>query len=246
MPTPQQATPTKQTSRVGTALVFAAAGVGLTLLLDSIRWTSATYDEVAYMHVAARWWRTGKQTQSPAWDHPSPSGNFSRLLYSGCSTGCAAAPDRRSHRPSARVAAARSAGRSWIWLAALGLCAGGAGGFMVQEPWPWRPGFELSPNLIAHGKVTMELPVLAFTTAMLFLFWSSWKPAAGDGSGPRPRWADWPSLASSPRYCFPTPGSYLVARQLVPLGLQRLAGSLPRHAEDCPGNGRLPFGVACR
>ena len=47
-----------QASPVWLVLVCAAAVVGLTLLLDSIRWTSATYDEVAYLRVAARWWRT--------------------------------------------------------------------------------------------------------------------------------------------------------------------------------------------
>ena len=46
-------------SPVWLALVGAAAVVGLTLLLDSIHWSSATYDEVAYLRVGARWWRTG-------------------------------------------------------------------------------------------------------------------------------------------------------------------------------------------
>src|ERR1700738_1623993 len=43
------------------ALVALAAVVGLGLMIDSLRQSSATYDEVAYLRVAARWWRTGDQ-----------------------------------------------------------------------------------------------------------------------------------------------------------------------------------------
>src|SRR5262245_4969740 len=42
-------------------LVVLAAVVGLALLADSIGRSSATYDEVFYLKVAARWWRTGAQ-----------------------------------------------------------------------------------------------------------------------------------------------------------------------------------------
>ena len=56
------ATTTSKASPVWMALVWAAGAVGLYLLLDSIRWSSATYDEVEYLRVGARWWRTGDQT----------------------------------------------------------------------------------------------------------------------------------------------------------------------------------------
>ena len=42
-----------------------AAVVGLGLMIDSLRQSSATYDEVAYLRVAARWWRTGDQEAQP-------------------------------------------------------------------------------------------------------------------------------------------------------------------------------------
>ena len=35
----------------------------LALAFDTIRQSSATYDEVAYLRVAARWWRTGDQAE---------------------------------------------------------------------------------------------------------------------------------------------------------------------------------------
>src|SRR5207249_3121516 len=41
--------------------VALAALAGLTLLADGVGRSSATYDEVAYLRVAARWWRTGDQ-----------------------------------------------------------------------------------------------------------------------------------------------------------------------------------------
>ncbi len=36
---------------------------GLVLAVDSAFASSATYDEVTYLRVAARWWRTGDQTE---------------------------------------------------------------------------------------------------------------------------------------------------------------------------------------
>ena len=44
-------------------LTAAALVVGLTLLVDTVSTSSATYDEVAYLKVAARWWRTGDQSE---------------------------------------------------------------------------------------------------------------------------------------------------------------------------------------
>ena len=41
--------------------VALAAICGLGLLIDAVRKSSATYDEVTYLRVAARWWRTGDQ-----------------------------------------------------------------------------------------------------------------------------------------------------------------------------------------
>src|SRR5262245_52525659 len=46
----------------GAAVVLAAV-VGLGLMVDSLGRSSATYDEVKYLQVAARWWRTGDQEE---------------------------------------------------------------------------------------------------------------------------------------------------------------------------------------
>src|SRR5947209_18993122 len=49
------------TSVACSALVVAAAAVGLALVWGTLWESSATYDEVAYLRIAARWWRTGDQ-----------------------------------------------------------------------------------------------------------------------------------------------------------------------------------------
>src|SRR5271166_5542844 len=43
-------------------LTALAALAGLALIVDASCASSATYDEVAYLRVAARWWRTGDQS----------------------------------------------------------------------------------------------------------------------------------------------------------------------------------------
>ena len=40
-----------------------AGVVGLALLVDGTGRSSAVYDEVAYLRVAAQWWRTGEQAE---------------------------------------------------------------------------------------------------------------------------------------------------------------------------------------
>ena len=97
-------------------------------------------------------------------------------------------------------------GSAWIWLLA----------FIITVSWSNRSYgpramalaawlFALSPNLLAHGALaTMELPLVAGTTAMFWLFWRFletnrplwfWASAAS--------WADWRFRASSPRFWFP-------------------------------------------
>src|SRR6516225_7185193 len=62
-PSTREANAARRTFRICLGLVACAGLVGGSLILDSIRWSSATYDEVTYLRVAARWWRTGEQTQ---------------------------------------------------------------------------------------------------------------------------------------------------------------------------------------
>jgi hypothetical protein len=52
------------------AAVALAALVGLGLLFDAIPRSSASYDEVAYLQVAADWWRTGSQERITRWAPP--------------------------------------------------------------------------------------------------------------------------------------------------------------------------------
>ena len=50
-------------SLVWTWLTILAAVIGLVLIVDSSLASSATYDEVAYLRVGVRWWRTGDQSE---------------------------------------------------------------------------------------------------------------------------------------------------------------------------------------
>ena len=64
---PKNPQETRKMSSAGSAvwyqLAMLAALIGLALLFDTCRSNSATYDEIAYLRVAARWWRTGDQDE---------------------------------------------------------------------------------------------------------------------------------------------------------------------------------------
>ena len=51
------------TSRIWICLTALAALTGLALIVDASLASSATYDEVAYLRVATKWWRTGDQSE---------------------------------------------------------------------------------------------------------------------------------------------------------------------------------------
>jgi hypothetical protein len=147
----------------------------LCLLLDSIRWSSATYDEVAYLREGARWWRTGEQTAITRMGSPLTFWKLQQIpvLWTLDRLGRRELIEdpighQRELLPLVR------AGGLWIWLAALLFCACWSRqlyGPRAMALAAWL--FILSPNLIAHGGLTtMELPLLASTTGMLFLFWS--------------------------------------------------------------------------
>ena len=59
-------------------LVVLAAATGLGLMTDSLLRSSATYDEVLYLSVASRWWRTGDQTRITRAGSPLPWGCAAR------------------------------------------------------------------------------------------------------------------------------------------------------------------------
>jgi hypothetical protein len=155
-------------------LVVLAAATGLGLMVDSLRRSSATYDEVMYLQVAARWWRTGEQERVTRAGSPL---TFWKLQQAPMLWGL----DRLGHgawiddpeRFEATLLPMMRASALWIWLAAFGLVAYWSRRLygpraMVLAAW-W---FSLSPNLLAHGPlVTMETPIVASMTGMALLFW---------------------------------------------------------------------------
>jgi Dolichyl-phosphate-mannose-protein mannosyltransferase len=166
---------TGQAGRMARALLIAlAAATGLALMTDSLWRSSATYDEVMYLQVAARWWRTGEQTRITRAGTPLSFWKLQQvpMLWTLDCLGYGVwidNPEIFEARllPLARISAL------WIWLAAFGLVAYWSRRLygpraMVLAAW-W---FTLSPNLLAHGPLaTMEIPILATMTGMVLLFW---------------------------------------------------------------------------
>jgi hypothetical protein len=154
--------------------VAGAAIVGSALILDTVRWTSAAYDEVAYLRLAARWWRTGDQDAITRMGSPLSFWKIQQapVLWVLDHTGRGALIDDPIRNQEELLPLLRG-GALWIWLAALGQSAWWARvlyGPKAMALAAWL--FALGPNLIAHGGlVTMEMPLLACTTGMLFLFW---------------------------------------------------------------------------
>jgi hypothetical protein len=164
-----------KTTIVSLGLVAIAALTGLALLSGTIGASSATYDEVAYLRVAARWWRTGQTGEITRMGSPLSFWKLQQapVLWALDRLGRGALIDDPIRNQAELLPLVR-AGALWIWLAAFGLTAVWARRLygeraMVLAGWL----FALSPNLIAHGALaTMELPVTACTTGMTFLFWS--------------------------------------------------------------------------
>ncbi|HEX3448704.1 MAG TPA: glycosyltransferase family 39 protein [Isosphaeraceae bacterium] len=155
-------------------LTAAALVVGLTLLVDTVSTSSATYDEVAYLKVAARWWRTGDQSEITRMGSPLLFWKLQQVpvLWALDHLGQGAwvedpIGNQRQLLPLVRL------GSLWIWLLAATLTtlwSRHSLGPRAMALAAWL--FALSPNLIAHGALaTMELPLVAATTAMCALFW---------------------------------------------------------------------------
>ena len=192
-----EARPRPQSPRWTLVAVALAALTGLGLMADSLQRSSATYDEVAYLRIAAHWWRTGDQEEITRMGSPLTfwklqqvpvlwfldgkvfCWNFGPLAYES---------DLREFRPShvrssiwidaplVHQSELLPLLRTWsltIWLIAFGLTALWARrlyGPRAMALAAWL--FALSPNLLAHGAlITMELPLLACTTGMFLLFW---------------------------------------------------------------------------
>jgi hypothetical protein len=155
-------------------LIALAAATGLALMFDSLWRSSATYDEVMYLQVAARWWRTGEQTRITRAGTPLSFWKLQQvpLLWTLDRLGHGAWIDDPATYEARLLPLARISAL-WIWLAAFGLVVYWSRRLygpraMVLAAW-W---FTLSPNLLAHGPlVTMEIPILATMTGMVLLFW---------------------------------------------------------------------------
>ncbi len=155
-------------------LTTLAAIVGLALIAHESFASSATYDEVAYLRIAARWWRTGDQAEITRMGSPLTFWKLQQITVLWLL-------DHTGHRdwvdnpidhqqqllPWARLSA------SWIWLVGFSMTVKWSGrsyGRRATALAAWL--FALSPNLLAHGAlVTMELPLVATTTVMFYFFW---------------------------------------------------------------------------
>jgi hypothetical protein len=160
---------------VWTRLVVACAGaVGIALMGQAATVSSATYDETAYLRIAAAWWRTGQSSEMSRMGSPvtffklQAVPAFFVLDRIGLG-GLIDRPvvDQPSLLPIVRLASL------WTWLAAFLLTAHWSRlmyGPRAMAFAAWL--FALSPNLLAHGALmTMEMPLTAVTVALFFLFW---------------------------------------------------------------------------
>jgi hypothetical protein len=156
------------------ALVLLAALVGLVLLVDASLTSSATYDEVSYLRVAARYWRTGDQSEITRMGSPLTFWKLQQMpvLWMLDRAGYGEWIDDPIAHQRVLLPVVRS-GALWIWLVALALTALWARrchGPRAMALAAWL--FVLSPNLIAHGAlVTMELPLVAAASGAFYLFW---------------------------------------------------------------------------
>jgi 4-amino-4-deoxy-L-arabinose transferase-like glycosyltransferase len=144
-------------------LTLLATALGLGLLIQGLWQTSATYDEVAYLELAAHWWRTGDLETIGRMGSPM---TFLKLqqapsLWVLDRIGRGDWIDDPIAHQAALLPVLRL-GALWIWVAALLLTACWAG--RVYGPRAAAMAallFALSPNLLAHGGlITMELPLL--------------------------------------------------------------------------------------
>ena len=168
--------PTDRTRHEGAWLVVVACAgaLGLGLMADSLHRSSATYDEVAYLRIAAEWWRTGRQEAITRMGSPLLFWKLQQapVLWALDRTGRGAwVDDPIGHqRELLPIVRAWSLG---AWLIAFGITA--AWSRRLYGPRSMALAavlFALSPDLLAHGPLaTMEMPLTAAATAMFVLFW---------------------------------------------------------------------------
>ena len=154
-------------------VVLASAALGLGLIVDAAGRSSATYDEVTYLKVGARWWRTGEQATISRMGTPLTFWKLQQtptLFLIDRFGDPAWIDDPIAHQ--ARLLPRVRIGGAWAWLAAFALTAGWARAWYGGRAMALAAAvFALSPNLLAHGTLaTMELPLVAAATAMVLAF----------------------------------------------------------------------------
>lgn len=179
-PAPESLEERQRTSWIWYVVTALAAVVGVALLVDSLRQSSATYDEPTYLRVAAEWWRgrSGPDQGEQAITRMGSPLTFWKLqqapmLWALDRAGLGSVIDNPNANQPVLLTLARLCSL-WIWLVGLVLTAAWSRclyGPRAMAFAAWL--YALSPNLLAHGAlVTMELPLLACTTAMFFAFWA--------------------------------------------------------------------------
>lgn len=156
------------------AFVALAAVVGLAFMVHQAWTSSATYDEVVYLRIAAHWWRTGDQVEISRMGSPLTFWKLQQVpvFWLLDHFGHRAWVDEPIVNQSALLPLVRM-GSLWVWVIALTFTAAWARELygpaaMAYSAWL----FMLSPNLLAHGALaTMELPLLAATSGIFYVFW---------------------------------------------------------------------------
>lgn len=163
-----------ESNRLAWKLSIVAFAVGILLMIDCAQRWSATYDEVEYLQLAARWYRTGDQEVISRMGSPLTFWKLQQapVLFVLDHLGYDAWIDDPITHQANLLPVARL-GALWIWAVAAAVTA--AWSRSLYGPWAMAASawwFALSPNLLAHGALlTMELPIVAAWGASFFLFW---------------------------------------------------------------------------
>ena len=156
-------------------VAIASALLGLTLIVDQAYKSSATYDEVTYLRVAARWWRSGDQAEMGRMGSPVTFFKIQQgpILLALDLLGRGAWIDDPVANQAALLPVIRIGG-AWTWLAMLAIVAAWARRLYGPRAMAAASAITaLGPNLLAHGTLaTNEMPMAAGSAAVFFGFWT--------------------------------------------------------------------------
>ena len=168
------ATTTSGTPKWCWLAVIAAGAIGLGLMADSVWTSSATYDEVTYLEISTRWWRTGDQALISRMGSPLLFWKLQQapVLWILDQTNHGNWIDQPVKYQEQMLPWLRL-GCLWIWAVALALIVIWSRALYGPRAMAFAALiFAFSPTLLGHAAlVTMEIPIMAATTGMFFLFW---------------------------------------------------------------------------